>query len=488
MVQRHRASRLHYDLRLEVDGVLVSWAVPRGPTLDPDERRMAMRTEDHPIEYLDFEAVDPRRRVRRGRHDRVGLGHLRRRRRPMTPAAALRAGELKLQLDGERLRGRFTIVQTGGQTRCLRADAESAGQWLLIHKRDEAAVAGWDPEAHAAEREDRAHQRRGGCRRRRRASRPPPPSAGTRAGPLGRAPGTDARLHPADAGHDAGGSPSTTPTGCFEVKWDGYRVEAVLRDGRVRLWTRNRVDAATYFPDLAGPAPTGSTAREAVVDGEVVALDPEVAPTSPLLQDRTGLRGPRGRGPAVAGTGAAAAASRRRARRDPARLQVFDLLYLDGSSLLDVPLEERKRLLRRVLRPHPVVRYASHVVGEGEAFVRAAAERRAGGDRRQAARQPLRAWEAVARLAEDQGCAASRSWSSSGWLPGQGSHADLGSLIVAVNGRWPLRHAGQVGSGISDAMRRQLLGGASSRWSARPRRARSGASPRPTRTGWSRGS
>ena len=249
------------------------------------------------------------------------------------------------------------------------------------------------------------------------------------------------------------GGPFDDPDWLFEVKWDGYRVEAVLRDGRTRLWTRNRVDAATYFPDLA--AATGwIAAREAVVDGEVVALDPEGRPDFSLLQDRTGLRG------LEAATGrrsrdAAAPTAEERAAI-PLAYMAFDLLHLDGSSLLDVPLEERKRLLRRVLRPHPMVRYASHVVGDGEAFVRAAAARGLEGivaKRRASRYEPgkrSRDWLKVKLRLEQEVVVA-------GWLPGQGRHADLGSLIVAVNAEGKLRHAGQVGTGFTDAMRRELL-------------------------------
>src|SRR5512132_1414525 len=113
VVQRHRATRLHYDLRLEIGGVLVSWAVPRGPTLDPDQRRMAMRTEDHPIEYFDFEGTIPSGEYGAGDVIVWDWGTF----TPEEtddPGAALGAGELKFRLDGERLHGRFTIIQTGG--------------------------------------------------------------------------------------------------------------------------------------------------------------------------------------------------------------------------------------------------------------------------------------------------------------------------------------------------------------------------------------
>ncbi|MDP9467515.1 MAG: ATP-dependent DNA ligase, partial [Chloroflexota bacterium] len=146
VVQRHRASRMHYDLRLEVAGVLVSWAVPRGPTLDPDERRMAVRTEDHPIEYLDFEGTIPAGEYGAGDMIVWDWGTF----TPEEtddPAAAMRAGELKFRLDGERLHGRYTLVQTGGKRDAF-GRMSDPGQWLLIHKRDEAAVPGWDPEEH----------------------------------------------------------------------------------------------------------------------------------------------------------------------------------------------------------------------------------------------------------------------------------------------------------------------------------------------------
>ena len=134
----------------------------------------------------------------------------------------------------------------------------------------------------------------------------------------------------------------------YEIKWDGYRVEAVVSGGRARIWTRNRVDAATYFPDLAGPAPM-DRCREAIVDGEVVAFDEEGRPSFSRLQEKTGLRGTGEGHPA--GRPGCAALTREEREAIPMAYMVFDLLHLDGRSLVDVPLEDRKHLLRRVLRP-----------------------------------------------------------------------------------------------------------------------------------------
>ena len=128
----------------------------------------------------------------------------------------------------------------------------------------------------------------------------------------------------------------------FEIKWDGFRVEAIVDNGKTRILTRNLNDAATYFPRLLGAPARWIEAEQAIVDGEVVALDDDGKPDFSLLQTKLGDK---------EATGLV--------------YQVFDLLYLDGRSLLDVPLEDRKRLLRSVLKDHPRVRYASHVVGEG---------------------------------------------------------------------------------------------------------------------------
>ncbi len=137
VVQRHRARRLHYDLRLEAAGVLVSWAVPKGPTLDPDVRRMAVHVEDHPLDYFDFEGVIPAGEY--GGGDVVvwdwGTWSIA---EADDPLAAIEAGNLHFDLDGEKLRGRFVLVRTAGKGR----------DWLLLKKHDEAAVAGWDPEDH----------------------------------------------------------------------------------------------------------------------------------------------------------------------------------------------------------------------------------------------------------------------------------------------------------------------------------------------------
>ncbi len=449
VVQRHRATRLHYDVRLEIGGVLVSWAVPRGPTLDPDERRMAMRTEDHPIEYFDFEGTIPRGEYGAGDVIVWDWG-------TFTPeetddaAAALQAGELKFRLEGERLRGRYTIVQTGGKRDAFGRKTEPA-QWLLIHKRDEAAVDGWDAEQHPTSvKTGRTNDEvAAGVEPKVQVPAPalePPPDLGA-----ARPAALPDFIKPMLATMTDGAFDD--PDWLYEIKWDGYRVEAVVHPKGVRIWTRNRIDASVYFPDLVGPA-DWIDAREAVVDGEVVAFDAEGRPDFSRLQDRTGLRG------LEAATGRrspdAPKLSADERRAIPLAYMVFDLLHLDGSSLLDVPLEDRKRVLRRVLRPHPLVRYAAHVVGDGEAFMRAAAERGLEGvvaKRRASRYEPgkrSRDWLKVKLRREQELVVA-------GWLPGQGSAGELGSLIVAVNADGRLRHAGQVGSGFSAKMRRQLL-------------------------------
>ena len=149
VVQRHRASSLHYDLRLEIDGVLVSWAVPRGPTLDPRQRRLAVRVEDHPVDYFDFEGVIPRHQYGAGDVIVWDWGTYEADPSTPDPAPAIDAGEFKFRLDGKKLSGNFVLIRTAGFGR-RRDTAQGAlrQKWLLIHRRDETAVDGWDTEEH----------------------------------------------------------------------------------------------------------------------------------------------------------------------------------------------------------------------------------------------------------------------------------------------------------------------------------------------------
>ncbi|MBO0887258.1 MAG: hypothetical protein J2O38_07650, partial [Acidimicrobiales bacterium] len=140
VVQRHRARRLHYDFRLEADGVLLSWAVPKGPTLDPSVRSLAVQVEDHPIEYRDFEGVIPGGQYGAGDvivWDR-GTWELD---KDADPMEAVTGGELHFDLKGEKLRGRFVLVRT-------RRTRSGQVQWLMLHKHDDEARPGWDPELH----------------------------------------------------------------------------------------------------------------------------------------------------------------------------------------------------------------------------------------------------------------------------------------------------------------------------------------------------
>ncbi len=444
VVGRHRASRLHYDLRLEIGGVLASWAVPKGPSLDPEVKRIAIHVEDHPIEYIDFEGTIPRGEYGAGDAIVWDWGTYEPEAPTLDPGRAIADGELKFRIFGQKLRGRYTLVRTRSAGAGSKGDGEP---WLLIHKRDADAVPGWDPEAH------RSSVRTGRTNEEVAAGEPPrfqaaPPVAvptlgaeGAVAGPF---PGF---IEPMLA--TLATSAFDDPDWLFEIKWDGYRVEAVVRDGRVSLHTRNGKDAGSYFPGLLSP-PDWIAAREAVVDGEVVALDAEGKPDFGLLQEQLGVKF--GSGPVRRIGGSADEAI-------PAALvyEAFDLLYLDGLSLLGVPLEERKRLLRSVLRDGPRVRYATHIESSGIAFMAAAAARDLEGVMAKQRRSPYEPGRRVATWLKLKN-RPEQEFVIGGYLPGEGNALDLGSVIVGTYDEGALRYAGRVGSGFDGATRSRLRG------------------------------
>ncbi len=439
VVQRHRATRLHYDFRLEIAGVLVSWAVPKGPTLDPVVRRMAVHVEDHPIEYFDFEGVIPAKQYGAGDVTVWDWGTWVPEAETPDPVAAVEQGELKFVLTGQKVRGRFTIVRTSRRPGSAPATAfeDDSEQWLLIKKRDADAVSGWDAEDHPRSvKTGRTNDEVNANRDALWVSEQPAAVAEIDlSGAVARA--MPDRIEPMAA--TLAGKAFDDPDWLFEIKWDGYRVEAVVREGTVKLWTRSLKDAETYFPNLLSP-PTWIDAREAIVDGEVVALDDEGRPDFSLLQERISQR----RGPVAGGS------------VGPLVYQVFDLLYLDGRSLLGVPLEDRKRLLRSVLRETSRVRFASHVVGEGLAFMAAAEARGLEGivaKLRRSRYEPGRrspAWLKL-KIRPEQELVVG------GWTPGEGNARDLGAVAVGVYEDGKLRFAGKVGSGFTATTRKRLL-------------------------------
>jgi bifunctional non-homologous end joining protein LigD len=232
------------------------------------------------------------------------------------------------------------------------------------------------------------------------------------------------------------GAPFDDPDWLFEVKWDGFRVETIVDGGSARLWTRGEQDAARYFGPFLDP-PTWLAVRSAIVDGEVIALDEHGEPDFALLQARI-----KGRGVAAEPT--------------PFVYEVFDLLHLDGRSLLDEPLEERRRLLAGVLRPDPRVRLSEHIEAGGIAFFEAARARGLEGimakDRRSAYMPGKRTdrWLKV-KIRPEQELVVG------GWVTGTGKAVELGALLVGVHEDGALRYAGKLGAGFTDGNRTELL-------------------------------
>jgi bifunctional non-homologous end joining protein LigD len=334
-VQRHHARHLHYDLRLEAGGALKSWAVPKGPTLDPAEKRLAMMVEDHPIEYGGFEGVIPAGNYGagsvmlwdRGSYDLLG---------DATAEEQLARGDFKFRLFGEKIQGEFALVRT---------KRGKGNEWLLIKKKDAAAVPGWDPEDHARSvlsgrtQEEIAQGLEGDD-----------PPASSLKFPKGSAKAPMPRSISPMLAEIGRGAPPSGDDWLYEVKWDGVRAICYIENGRVRFVSRNGNVMDSQYPELS-VLPHHLKVREAVVDAEIAALDERGAPSFERLQQRINV------------SDAGAIATLR--RHQPVVLYVFDLLYADGHDLRGVPLEERKRLLKEVLIPSETIRYSEHFEGGG---------------------------------------------------------------------------------------------------------------------------
>ncbi len=435
VVQKHDARRLHYDFRLELDGVLKSWAVPKGPSLDPTQKRLAVEVEDHPLEYGTFEGTIPQGEYGAGSvivWDRgTWTPH-------EDPHAGLRKGSLKFELDGEKLHGGWALVRMKG--------SESKPQWLLIKERDDAVRPA--REYDVTEAEPDSVNRRPRKARVWHSNRPAARSSTGRAS-VRQGRGRSARVDPSSvpgarrAAMPGGLRPElatlvdAAPEGgdwLHEIKYDGYRTLVHIRDGRARLFTRSGQDWTGRFEPIAEAA-ARLPVTQAILDGEVVVLDADGRSSFQELQNVLRL------------------SDRRRLH-----LFAFDLPYLDGYDLTQATLEDRKQQLARLLpaggRSGPL-RYSDHVAGQGAAFHREACRQQLEGivskraDSLYAAGRRTREWVKVK-------CSARQELVIGGFTEPKGSRHGIGALLLGVHDNGSLRYAGRVGTGFSRELLTQL--------------------------------
>ena len=329
VIHEHHARRLHFDLRLEMNGVLKSWAVPKGPSLDPHVKRLAVQTEDHPLDYLTFEGTIPEGNYGAGKVAVWDIGSYELV-DAQDPEEGVRKGKLSFKLNGNRLCGEFHLVRTG----------QAKDFWLLMKRPDECANAGWKMETVLnTEHSPRpgiakvANVVVDGARKQ---------TVKVEIGQI--APFPD-KIEPMLA--TAVDAPFDDPRWLFEVKWDGYRSLCYVEGERIRFLSRNQLDLGEKFPDLMAARPE-IAAQTAVIDGEILALNPEGKPEFQLLQNATGFRN----GP-------------RRPEKPVLIFYAFDLLYCNGRDLCNEPLLDRKHLLSQIIDGQGRIRFSDHLEGKG---------------------------------------------------------------------------------------------------------------------------
>lgn len=398
VVQQHDATRLHWDLRLERDGTLASWALPRGVPLDPRDDRPAIRTEDHPLEYLEFHGEIPAGSYGAGTMEIYDAGDY-------ELHEWTDAKKVEVTLHGERLRGRYGLFPIGRRPPPGEERVEAGEPWM-IHRLD------------------------------------PPTDPAREPLPQHLAP----MLARGEADGVVGGDGSDERWG-YEVKWDGIRALLWSDHGHVRIESRTQRDITSRYPELR---PLGRTlgAHELLLDGELVALDPQGRPSFELMQSRMNVEGD--------------AAIRRAVRRQPVVYMAFDLLHIDGRSLCALPYERRRELLDHLELSGPAWRTPRFQRGHGQALLDATREQGLEGivakrlDSRYEPGRRSGAWRKLRNRRRQE-------LVIGGWTQGQGRReGGIGALLLGARERpgGPLRFAGGVGSGFSEAtlddLRRRL--------------------------------
>ena len=425
VVQRHDATRLHYDFRLEMGGVLKSWAVPKGPSLDPSVKRLAIQTEDHPLDYGSFEGTIPEGNYGAGEVILWDRGTY----KPDGEVPAeeqFSRGEIKFVLRGRKLNGGFVLVR-------LRA-ANAKREWLLIKHRDQNARTDWQIQEN--EYSVKSGKPPGPPRHASRERTARIILSGAKDLSGARKTGFPIGIRPALA--NLSEKPFSSDDWQFEIKWDGIRAIARIKNGSAQLFSRTNRDISAEYPEFADLA-KHVRSRDAILDGEVVVLDAEGRSDFQRLQSRFGVQNP---------------AAKQRSDF-PVTFFFFDVLYCDGFDVRRAPLFERKQLLERILITSERVRISEHVVGNGlELFNEA---RRKGLEGLIAKRidsvYPIgrtSSWLKFKTTREIDGVVG-------GWTDPRGARRHFGSLLVGMYEGSNLRFVGGVGTGYSNEVEAAIL-------------------------------
>ena len=399
--------------------MLKSWAVPKGPSLNPSDKRLAIQTEDHPLEYRTFEGV-----IRAGNY---GAGRV-----AVWDAGTFAAegsvpvreqinrGELKFVLNGRKLRGSFVLVKFRTQN--------SKPEWLLIKHRDEFSDPNWqiDDGGNVAEKKETRVRE---SPEKRPVSAVPKLPAGARRAEMPQ------RIRPALA--TLTGRPFSGSDWLFEVKWDGVRTLAAIREGKVRLWSRSNREITSEYPEIS-ILPHQIDAREAWLDGEAVVLDKDGRSDFQRLQLRFSVQRP----------------SAQLLREAPVVYYAFDILFFNGYDLRAVPLIERKAFLKKILHENSQIRYSDHVIEKGKELYALAVERKLEGLVAKKISSPYpegrsSAWQKI-KLVQDVDAVVG------GWTNPRGSREYFGALLMGLYNKGELEYIGSVGTGFSTQLQKRL--------------------------------
>ncbi|MDH0892978.1 MULTISPECIES: DNA ligase D [unclassified Pseudomonas] len=414
VIQKHDARRLHYDFRLELDGTLKSWAVPKGPSLDPRDKRLAVHVEDHPLDYAGFEGSIPEGNY--GAGDVIVWDHGIWQPHG-DPAAAYAAGKLKFTLVGEKLAGDWNLVRTR-----LRGSGDKE-QWLLIKERDDTARSSDDYDIVEAQPQSvLSGALVGGPSKARRK-----PAGKAKAAPV-------AEAFPDSLAPQLATLVERPPEGewLYEVKFDGYRILARIADGEVRLFTRNGHDWTPRLP-LQAKALARLGLRDSWLDGEVVVLNEQGLPDFQQLQNAFDI-----------------------GRSHDILYYLFDAPFIDGEDLRQAPLETRRERLKQALgetRDGPL-RFSAAFAAQHRDIVESACALALEGVIGKRAGSPY-----VSRRSPDWiklKCRLRQEFVIVGHTRPQGSRSGFGALLLAVNGDDGLRYAGRVGTGFGEMALKEL--------------------------------